>query len=122
MSFATYARFYSEDPERRVVAVSLALWAGVSWCLNMRMSLSTLQDPNKVSKIVESEFGFHIIQLIEKRGDRINTRHILLKPKVDEKDLEAALVRLDSIADDIRNQKFTFDDAATYISHDKDTT
>ena len=66
-----------------------------------------LQDPNKVSKIVETEFGFHIIQLIEKRGDRINTRHILLKPKVEEKDLEAALVRLDSIADDIRNQKFT---------------
>ena len=80
-----------------------------------------LQDPNKVSKIVESEFGFHIIQLIEKRGDRINTRHILLKPKVDEKDLEAALLRLDSIANDIRNEKFTFDDAATYISHDKDT-
>lgn len=80
-----------------------------------------MQDPNKVSKIVETEFGFHIIQLIEKRGDRINTRHILLKPKVEEKDLEAALVRLDSIADDIRNQKFTFDDAATYISQDKDT-
>ena len=40
---------------------------------------------------MESEFGFHIIQLIEKRGDRINTRHILLKPKVDEKDLEAAV-------------------------------
>ncbi|MCC5394647.1 peptidylprolyl isomerase, partial [Staphylococcus aureus] len=80
-----------------------------------------LQDPNKVSKIVESEFGFHIIQLIEKRGDRINTRHILLKPKVDEKDLEAALLRLDAIANDIRNEKFTFDDAATYISHDKDT-
>ena len=70
---------------------------------------------------MESEFGFHIIQLIEKRGDRINTRHILLKPKVDEKDLEAALLRLDSIANDIRNEKFTFDDAATYISHDKDT-
>ena len=59
--------------------------------------------------------------MIEKRGDRINTRHILLKPKVDEKDLEAALLRLDSIANDIRNEKFTFDDAATYISHDKDT-
>ena len=44
-----------------------------------------------------------------------------MKPKVEEKDLEAALVRLDSIADDIRNQKFTFDDAATYISQDKDT-
>ena len=79
------------------------------------------EDEGSVSKIVESEFGFHIIQLIEKRGDRINTRHILLKPKVDEKDLEAALLRLDSIADDIRNEKFTFDDAATYISHDKET-
>ena len=56
--------------------------------------------------------------MIEKRGDRINTRHILLKPKVDEKDLEAALLRLGSIANDIRNEKFTFDDAATYISHD----
>ena len=67
------------------------------------MPHSHIQDPNKVSKIVESEFGFHIIQLIEKRGDRINTRHILLKPKVDEKDLEAALLRLDSIANDIRN-------------------
>lgn len=51
-----------------------------------------LQDPNKVSKIVESEFGFHIIQLIEKRGDRINTRHILLKPKVDEKRSGSSLV------------------------------
>ena len=74
-----------------------------------------------MSKIVESEFGFHIIQLIEKRGDRINTRHILLKPKVEEKDLEAAINRLDTIAKDIRNEKFTFDEAATFLSHDKDT-
>jgi peptidyl-prolyl cis-trans isomerase SurA len=80
-----------------------------------------LQDPNKVSKIVETEFGYHIIQLIEKRGDRVNARHILLKPKVEEADLEASLLRLDSIAKDIRNEKFSFDEAATYLSQDKDT-
>ena len=81
----------------------------------------SLQDPKKVSKIVESEFGYHIIQLVEKRGDRVNTRHILLRPRVSEKELTAACARLDSIADDIRNNKFTFDEAAAYISHDKDT-
>ena len=81
-----------------------------------------LNDPKKVSKIVETEFGFHIIQLIEKRGDRINTRHILLKPKVDEKDLMDAMTRLDSVRNDIvDNHKFTFEEAARFISQDKDT-
>ena len=80
-----------------------------------------MQDPKKVSKIVESEFGYHIIQLIEKRGDRVNTRHILLRPKVSEKELTEACARLDSIGDDIRQNKFTFDEAASVISQDKDT-
>ena len=80
-----------------------------------------LNDPKKVSKIVETQYGFHIIQLIEKRGDRINTRHILLRPKVSEKDLTAAIERLDSIRTDILDKKFTFEDAAPVISQDKDT-
>ena len=80
-----------------------------------------LSDPKKVSKIVETEYGFHIIQLIEKRGDRINCRHILLKPRVSDKDLQAAMGRLDSVANDIRSNKFTFDQAASVISHDKET-
>ena len=80
-----------------------------------------LARPSKVSKIVESEYGFHIIQLIEKRGDRIKTRHILLKPHIPEEALAAGCARLDSIADDIRANKFTFDDAAAVISQDKDT-
>lgn len=121
MSFATYARFYSEDPGTAHRGGELGFMGKGELVPEYANVAFNLQDPNKVSKIVETEFGFHIIQLIEKRGDRINTRHILLKPKVEEKDLEAALVRLDSIADDIRNQKFTFDDAATYISQDKDT-
>ena len=121
MSFATYDRFYSEDPGTARRGGELGFMGKGELVPEYANVAFNLQDPNKVSKIVETEFGFHIIQLIEKRGDRINTRHILLKPKVEEKDLEAALVRLDSIADDIRNQKFTFDDAATYISQDKDT-
>lgn len=80
-----------------------------------------LNDPKKVSKIVESEFGYHIIQLIEKRGDRINCRHILLRPKVAEKDLTDAINRLDSLRSDILAGKFTFEAAAQFVSQDKDT-
>jgi peptidyl-prolyl cis-trans isomerase SurA len=74
-----------------------------------------------VSKIVESEFGFHIIQLIEKRGDKVNVRHILRKPIVSDEDINRTLVRLDSVASDIRAGKFTFEDAASMLSDDKDT-
>lgn len=80
-----------------------------------------LTDPKKVSKVVETEYGFHIIQLVEKRGDRIKVRHILLKPQVSEQDLNASLAHLDSIANDIRSEKFTFESAALYLSDDKDS-
>ena len=80
-----------------------------------------LTDPKKASKIVETEAGFHIIQLIEKRGDKINTRHILLKPKVSEKELTDGLNRLDSLRTDLVDKKFTFEQAAQYLSQDKDT-
>ena len=80
-----------------------------------------LTDPKKVSKIVETEFGFHIIQLIEKRGDRINTRHILLRPKVSDKDLTEALERLDTLRNDIVvDKKGTFEQAVALLSQDKD--
>ena len=80
-----------------------------------------LNDPKKVSKIVETDAGFHIIQLIEKRGDRVNTRHILLRPKISDKDLTAAITQLDSVRNKILTQKVTFDDAALYVSQDKDS-
>ena len=80
-----------------------------------------LTDPNKISKIVESEFGFHIIQLIDRRGDKIKCRHILRKPVVPQQAIDATMARMDSIAADLRANKFTFEDGATVISDDKDT-
>ena len=81
---------------------------------------SNLNDPKKASKIVETQYGFHIIQLIEKRGDRVNTRHILLRPKVAATDLNDAVARLDSLKAEINGGKFTFEEA-TVVSQDKDT-
>lgn len=80
-----------------------------------------LTDPKKASRIVETDAGFHIIQLIEKRGDKVNTRHILLKPKVSDKELTDGITRLDSLRQDINAKKFTFEQAAQYVSQDKDT-
>lgn len=81
-----------------------------------------LNDTKKVSKIVETQYGFHIIQLIEKRGDRVNTRHILLRPKVSQEALDDAVFRLDSLrASIVDHHEFTFEDAAPIVSQDKDT-
>ena len=80
-----------------------------------------LTDPNTVSKIVETEFGFHIIQLIEKRGDRINCRHILKKPKASEEAIMKAFADLDSISEELNKGLYTFEQCAQFVSHDKDT-
>ena len=121
IAFSTLARLYSEDEGSRRRGGELGFMGRGELVPEFANVAFNLQSPDKISKIVESEFGFHIIQLIEKRGDRINTRHILLKPKVEEAEMEAAIMRLDSVAKDIRNAKFSFDEAATYISQDKDT-
>ncbi len=71
---------------------------------------------NQVSKVVESQFGFHIIEMIERRGDMINTRHILIKPKINAAQAEEAKSRLDSIANLIRNDSLTFGEAARRFS------
>lgn len=119
--FSTLAILYSEDEgsSRRGGEIGFLgrghlepEYAAVAFNLN---------DPKKVSKIVETQYGFHIIQLIEKRGDRINTRHILLRPKVSDADLTKAINRLDSIRTDIVDGKFTFEESTPYLSQDKDT-
>ena len=119
--FSTLAILYSEAPEG-VRGGELGFMGRGQLVPEYAAVAFNLNDPKKVSKIVETEYGFHIIQLIEKRGDRINTRHILLRPKVSEKDLSEAITRLDSVRTDIvDNKKFTFEDAVRYISQDKDT-
>lgn len=121
MDFSTLALLYSEDKASAMKGGETGFMGRGQMVPEYANVAFNLQDPKKISKIVESEYGFHIIQLIEKRGDRINTRHILLKPKVSEKELSEASARLDSIADDIRADKFTFDLAAANLSQDKDT-
>lgn len=118
--FSTLALLYSEDGSARQGGEIGFLGRGMLDPDYANVAFN-LTDPKKVSKIVESENGFHIIQLIEKRGDRINTRHILLRPKVADEDRDAALARLDSLADDIRSSKVKFGDAAIYVSQDKET-
>jgi peptidyl-prolyl cis-trans isomerase SurA len=92
-----------------------------------------LTDPKKVSKVVQSDFGYHIIQLIDRRGDKVKVRHILRRPVVSDSSINASLVRLDSIVADVKaglppapirgqyNEKWTFEDAVAFFSDDKDT-
>ena len=120
-SFSMLARLYSDDRGTAINGGEMP-FTGRGYLDPAFANVAfNLQDPNKVTKIVESEYGFHIIQLMEKRGDRIKVRHILLKPHVPEEALMAGTARLDSIADDIRNGKFTFEEAASVLSQDKDT-
>ena len=120
-SFSTLARMYSEDRATSTNGGEMPFMGRGQLDPAFANVAFNLQSPDKVSKIVESEYGFHIIQLLEKRGDRIRVRHILLKPHVPDSALVAGLARLDSIADDIRNEKFSFEDAAMVLSDDKDT-
>ena len=120
-SFQTLARLYSEDPGSRRMGGELPFMGRAELDPAFAAAAFNLTDPKKISKIVESEFGMHIIQLVEKRGDKVKVRHILRKPIVADSTVNAALARLDSISDDIRNNVFTFEDGATVISDDKDT-
>lgn len=118
--FSTLAILYSEDGSS-VYGGEIGFKSRSELVPEFASVAFNLNDPKKVSKIVETEFGYHIIQLIEKRGDRINVRHILLRPKASDKDLTEAVTRLDSVRKDILAKKFTFEDATQYISQDKDT-
>ncbi|MBD5316290.1 MAG: peptidylprolyl isomerase [Bacteroides sp.] len=119
--FSTLAILYSQDPGSSSRGGELGFMGRGQLVPEYAAVAFNLNDPKRVSKIVETEFGFHIIQLIEKRGDRINTRHILLRPKVSDKDLSDAITRLDSIRADMTGGKFTFEEAVQYLSQDKDT-
>lgn len=119
--FSTLAFFYSEDPGSAKQGGELGFHGKADFVPEFSAVAFNLSDPKKVSRIVETEYGYHIIQLIEKRGEQINCRHILLRPKIARAELDSAVVRLDSLQHEIKRGVFTFDEAARYVSQDKDT-
>ena len=114
--FSTLAILYSEDPGSAVRGGEIGFMGRGHLEPEYAAVAFNLNDTKKVSKIVETQYGYHIIQLIEKRGDRANTRHILLRPKVTDEQLTAAVNRLDSIRTDIVDKKaFTFEQVAKVV-------
>jgi peptidyl-prolyl cis-trans isomerase SurA len=119
-SFSTLAVLYSEDQGTAprggetgyATRGELAKpYADAAWSLK----------EGAVSKIVETEFGFHIIQLIDRKGDMVNSRHILMRPKLSADQTEWAILKLDSIAGIVRSDSLTFAQAARRYSSDKAT-
>ena len=120
-SFSALARMFSKDEGSARMGGELEYYGRTQLDPAFANVAFSLTDPKKVSKVVQSEYGYHIIQLIDKRGDKIKVRHILRRPEVDPKDIEACMSRLDSIATDIKENKFTFEVGAQELSDDKDS-
>jgi peptidyl-prolyl cis-trans isomerase SurA len=119
--FSTLAILYSQDQSTAVYGGETGFQSRSVLLPEYATAAFNLNDNKRVSNIVETDDGYHIIQLIEKRGDRINTRHILLRPKVSDKDLTDAINRLDTVRNEIMEGKYTFNEIASYISQDKDS-
>ena len=119
--FSTLAILYSEDPGSAPLGGELGFKSRNSFVPEFSAVAFQLTDPKRVSKIVETEFGYHIIQLIERRGDRANFRHILLTPKVSTKEMLDARATLDTIRMELDSAKFSFEEAAKFLSSDKYT-
>lgn len=119
--FSTLALLYSEDKQSAQQGGELGFAGRGSYVPEFANAAFSLTDPKTVSKIVETEYGFHIIQLIEKRGDLVNCRHILRKPRVSTEALQQCINDLDSISAEINKGLYTFDECVSLVSFDKDT-
>jgi peptidyl-prolyl cis-trans isomerase SurA len=119
--FSVLARLYSEDTESAKRGGELGFKGRGELVPEFSQVAFNLTDPKKVSRIVQTEYGFHIIQLIEKRGERINCRHILLKPRVSLAEKEKGIHSLDSVSNLIRKNKLTFEQGVLSFSQDKNT-
>lgn len=119
--FGMLARLYSEDTESAKRGGELGFVGKGQLVSEFADVAFNLNDPKKVSRIVQTEYGYHIIQLIEKKGERINCRHILLRPRVSVDDKVNAIGRLDTIATRVRNGEITFEQAIIHYSEDKNT-
>ncbi len=119
--FGTLAYLYSEDPGSAKKNGELGFMSRkqlVPEFANVAFNI----EKGQVSEVFETEYGFHIVQLIEKRGQQVNVRHILLKPKVHPGDLQRAKVKLDSIRNVLMtNDTITFERMAALYSDDEST-
>ena len=119
--FSTLALLYSEDPGSAKKGGELGFHGRGEFAPEFEAAAFNLRD-GEISEVIETEFGFHIIQMIERRGDFVNVRHILLTVKVSPEALQEAYDELDSIAQLIHNDSITFDEAVRKFSDEKDKT
>jgi peptidyl-prolyl cis-trans isomerase SurA len=119
--FSTLALLYSEDPGSAKKGGELGFHGRGEFAPEFEAAAFNLRD-GEISEVIETEFGFHIIQMIERRGEFINVRHILLTVKVAVEELQKAYDELDSISMLIRNDSITFDEAVRKFSDEKDKT
>ena len=119
-SFALLARMFSKDGSA-ANGGELGFKGRAELVPEFSSVAFSLTDPKTVSKIVKTEYGYHIIQLIERKGDKINCRHILRTPELSAEEIRKTLGRLDSVANLIRTDKLSFDEAVFRYSEDKDT-
>lgn len=119
-SFTTLAVLYSEDEGSAARGGELGYITKNDVVPEFAEEAFSLK-PGRLSKIVETEYGFHLIQCIDRQGDRINVRHILLRPQIAEEERQEAIHALDSITYFIKEEGLTFEDAALYFSADKQT-
>ncbi len=119
--FSMLARIYSDDLESAKQGGELGFAGRGLYDPEFAAVAFNMQDPKKVSRIVETQFGFHIIQFIERRGDKVNARHILMRPKASPEIKQKGMHQLDSVAGLIRENKISFEDAVMRMSQDKNT-
>ena len=118
--FSYLARTYSDDPGAAANGGRMGFMGRAEFVPEFAAAAFEMNDTKRVSRIVQTEYGYHIIQLHEKRGDRIDCSHILLRENITKEAIDAAVQRLDSLRNDIIGARFTFEEA-TYFSYDKDT-
>lgn len=114
-NFSMLAKLYSQDPGSASKGGELGFFDRGRMVSEFETAAFALK-PGEVSPIVETQYGFHILQLIERRGNTINVRHILMQPKTSSEDLLKARITLDSLAQEIRQGNVTFADAARKFS------
>ncbi len=120
-SFSTLARLYSQDNRTASQGGEYGFVPKTSLEAEFARIVFELNDPNKVSQVIKTEEGYHIVQLIEKRGDLINFRHILLRPEVANEALEQEILKLDSLGTQLTKAEISFEKAVEDYTQDEKT-